>query len=212
MGREFIDIFDEWIHLYDASVAGEDPEYRDVFEGYDEILNAVASKVIGTILEFGTGTGNLTGKLLDAGHQVIGIEPNTAMRRITAERFPSIEVKDGDLIDFETGSITVDSIASSYVFHHLTDEEKGIALKRYAQLLPVHGKIVFADTAFITAEAKHAQIDKERARDFHNVADDLEREHYTTLPVLMKLFNEAGFDVRFDQLNDFAWLMDATKQ
>ena len=25
MGREFIDIFDEWIDSYDASVAGEDP-------------------------------------------------------------------------------------------------------------------------------------------------------------------------------------------
>ena len=32
MGREFVDIFDEWIYSYDASVAGEDPEYRDVFE------------------------------------------------------------------------------------------------------------------------------------------------------------------------------------
>ena len=212
MGREFIDIFDEWIHSYDASVAGEDPEYRDVFEGYDEILNAVTSKVVGTVLEFGTGTGNLTAKLIDAGHQVIGIEPNTAMRRITADRFPSIEIKDGDLVDFETGSMSIDSIASSYVFHHLTDEEKGIALKKYAQLLPTNGKIVFADTAFITEDAKQAQIDKERARNFHNVADDLEREYYTTVPVLMKLFIEAGFEVTFNQLNDYVWLMDATKQ
>jgi len=212
MGREFIDIFNEWIHLYDASVAGEDPEYRDVFEGYDEILNAVTSKVIGTILEFGTGTGNLTAKLIDAGHQVIGIEPNSAMRRLTEDRFPSIEVKDGDLIDFETGGIQIDSIASSYVFHHLTDEEKGIALKKYAQLLPINGKVVFADTIFITEDAKQAQIDKERARSFHKVADDLEREYYTVLPVLLKLFEEAGFDVTFKQLNDFVWLMDATKR
>lgn len=212
MGREFVDIFDGWYHSYDASVAGEDPEYRDVFEGYDEILNAVTSKVVGTILEFGTGTGNLTAKLIDAGHQVIGIEPNTVMRGLTADRFPSIEVKDGDLIDFETGGKTIDSIASSYVFHHLTDEEKGIALKKYAQLLPINGKVVFADTTFITEDAKQAQIDKERARNFNNVADDLEREYYTTLPVLMKLFQEAGFEVTIKQLNDFVWLMDATKQ
>ena len=80
MGREFVDIFDEWIYSYDASVAGEDPEYREVFERYDEILQDVTSKAIGTVLEFGTGTGNLTAKLVDAGHQVIGIEPNTVMR------------------------------------------------------------------------------------------------------------------------------------
>jgi len=212
MGREFIDIFDEWINSYDASVSGEDLEYRDVFERYDEILNAVTSKVVGTVLEFGTGTGNLTAKLIDAGYPLIGVEPNTAMRRITAERFPSIEVIDGDLIDFETGKTTIDSIVSSYVFHHLTDEEKGIALTKYAQLLPTNGKIVFADTVFITQEAKQAQIDKERARNFHNVADDLEREYYTIVPVLKNLFTEAGFKVTFKQLNDFVWLMDATKQ
>ena len=108
--------------------------------------------------------------------------------------------------------MSIDSIASSYVFHHLTDVEKGIALKKYAQLLPTKGKIVFADTVFITEEAKLAQIDKERARNFHNVADDLEREYYTTVPVLMNLFIEAGFEVTFKQLNDFVWLMDATKQ
>ena len=132
------------------------------------------------------------------------------MRRITADRFPLIEIKDGDLVDFETGSMSIDSIASSYVFHHLTDEEKGIALKKYAQLLPMNGKIVFVGTAFITEDAKKAQIDKERARNCNNVANDLEREYYTTLPILMKLFIEAGFEVTFSQLNDFVW--DATKR
>ena len=212
MGREFVDIFDEWIYSYDASVAGEDPEYRDVFERYDEILQDVTSRAIGTVLEFGTGTGNLTAKLVGAGHQVIGIEPNTEMRRATIERFPSMVVKDGDLLDFETDGILIDSIVSSYVFHHLTDEEKGIALKKYAQLLPINGKIIFADTAFITQETKLAQIEKERARNFHKVADDLEREYYTTVLVLKNLFNDAGFEVRFKQLNDFVWLMEATKK
>ena len=121
-------------------------------------------------------------------------------------------VKDGDLLEFETDGILIDSIVSSYVFHHLTDEEKGIALKKYAQLLPINGKIIFADTAFLSVETKLAQIERERARNFHNVADDLEREYYTTLPVLMDLFNYAEFEVRFKQLNNFVWLMEATKK
>ena len=33
MGREFVNIFDEWADSYDASVTGNDPEYKDVFEG-----------------------------------------------------------------------------------------------------------------------------------------------------------------------------------
>ncbi|MBO1914093.1 methyltransferase domain-containing protein, partial [Microvirga sp. 3-52] len=112
MGREFIDIFDEWIDSYDASVAGKDPEYRDVFEGYDEILADVANKSSGTVLEFGTGTGNLTAKLVDKGLTVIGIEPNDAMRQLTSERFPTLKIIDGDLLDFEVDGLLIDTIVS----------------------------------------------------------------------------------------------------
>ena len=211
MSREFVDIFDDWIHSYEASVSGKDPEYRDVFEGYDNILNEVASRAVGTVLEFGTGTGNLTAKLVERGHDVIGFEPNSAMRQITMDRLPSVEIKDGDLLIFETDGVPVDTIVSTYVFHHLTDIAKGEALKKYSELLSTTGKIVFADTVFVTEEAKQAQIIKERSRGFHKVADDLEREYYTTLPVIMKLFIDAGFEVACKQLNDYVWLIDATK-
>lgn len=212
MGREFVDIFDGWAHSYDASVSGEDPEYRDVFEGYETILKEVAHRVSGTVIEFGTGTGNLTAELIEEGISVIGIEPNTKMRELTAKRFPSIKVIDGDLLQFNSESERIDAIVSTYVFHHLTDEEKGVALKKYAELLSKEGKIVFADTVFVTEEAKQDQIEKERNRGFNNVADDLEREYYTTIPILTKLFEEAGFQVSFTKMNDYVWLMDATKR
>ena len=212
MGREFVDIFDEWIDTYDASVYGNDPEYRDVFEGYETILSEVAKRVSGTVIEFGTGTGNLTAKLTEAGYSVIGIEPNTKMRNLTAKRFPTIEIVDGDLLQFHVPSERIDAIVSTYVFHHLTDDEKGNALKEYAKILSANGKVVFADTAFISEEAKQEQIMKERNREYHQVADDLEREYYTTIPILTKLFNDAGFQVSFKKMNDYVWLMDAIKK
>lgn len=212
MGREFVNIFDDWSDSYDASISGKDPEYRDVFEGYETILSEVAKRVSGTIIEFGTGTGNLTAKLVEAGFSVIGIEPNTKMFEVTAERFPSIKLIDGDLLEFSVESERIDAIVSSYVFHHLTDGEKGIALKKYASLLPVNGKVVFADTVFLTEEAKQAQITKEKSRGFLSVVEDLEREYYTTIPELEKLFTEAGFQVGFVKMNDYVWLMDATKK
>jgi len=211
MGREFVEIFDEWVESYDASVTGQDPEYRDVFEKYEEILSAVTEKSFGTVVEFGTGTGNLTAKLIEAGYKVTGIEPNEAMRKVTGERFPEISVIDGDLLEFDAPQ-NIDTFVSTYVFHHLTDAEKVKAIKKYASLLSKGGKVVFADTVFTTEEAKQAQIDKERSRGFNNVADDLEREYYTTIPVLTEAFENAGFEVRFDRMNDFVWLMDATKK
>ena len=159
MGREFVEIFDGWVESYDASVSGQDPEYRDVFEKYEEILSAVTKKSFGTVVEFGTGTGNLTAKLMEAGYKVTGIEPNEAMRKVTGERFPKISVIDGDLLAFDAPE-NIDTFVSTYVFHHLTDVEKVNAIKKYANLLSKGGKVVFADTVFTTEEAKQAQIGK----------------------------------------------------
>lgn len=86
MGREFVTIFDEWVHTYDESVSGKDAEYRDVFFKYEEILQAVADAALSPVIEFGVGTGNLTEKLLANGFEVAGIEPNEAMREVTAEK------------------------------------------------------------------------------------------------------------------------------
>ncbi|MBK3494968.1 class I SAM-dependent methyltransferase [Viridibacillus sp. YIM B01967] len=211
MGREFIHLFDDWAKSYESSVTGQDKEYRDVFEGYENILEKVANASTGTVIEFGTGTGNLTLKLVAAGRDVIGIEPHESMREITGRRCPNIQLVDGDLQNFSIEDKVIDSIVSTYVFHHLTDEEKQEVLKTYAKLLQAGGKIIFADTAFASEEHKLAQVKKERARDFHAVADDLEREYYTTIPKLQTMFQEAGFDVIFNQLNDYVWYMEATK-
>jgi len=211
MGREFIYLFDEWAKSYEASVTGQHKEYRDVFEGYESILDKVANASTGTVIEFGTGTGNLTLKLEAAGRKVIGIEPHETMLDITRKRCPNVQLINGDLQNFEIEIKHIDSIVSTYVFHHLTDEEKLEALITYSKLLQPGGKIIFADTAFATEEHKQAMITKERARGFHDVADDLEREYYTTIPKLEIMFQQASFEVKFEQLNDYVWYMEAIK-
>lgn len=211
MGREFVEIFDEWVHTYDASVGGGDPEYAAVFESYGEILEAVAKKALSPAVEFGTGTGNLTAALLEQGHEVAGIEPNAAMRKAAGEKFPELELLDGDFLDFDLPQ-PPKSFVSSYAFHHLTDHEKEQAIKLYASILPSGGKIVFADTVFESAEAKLGRIVYEEGEGHANLVEDLKREHYTTVPVLEMIFQEHGFDVIFTRLNDYVFLIDATKR
>ena len=86
MGNEFIDLFEEWADSYDHTVAGHDLEYKEVFLRYDRILQHVADRAFGQVLEFGPGTGNLTIKLLNKGLNVIGIEPSAAMRKLALEK------------------------------------------------------------------------------------------------------------------------------
>lgn len=211
MGREFVEIFDEWVHTYDASVGGEDPEYAAVFENYKDILEAVAKKAVSPVAEFGTGTGNLTAALLEKGFEVTGIEPNAAMRKAAADKFPELVLLDGDFLDFDLPQ-QPKSFVSSYAFHHLTDREKEQAIKLYASLLPSGGKVVFADTVFESEEAKQGRIVYEEGEGHKNLVEDLKREHYTTVPVLEGLFQQNGFDVNFKRLNNYVFLMDATKR
>ncbi|WP_199425674.1 class I SAM-dependent methyltransferase [Thermaerobacillus caldiproteolyticus] len=213
MGREFLDLFEAWADSYDQSVEGYDQEYREVFANYEEILNTVATKAGKVVLEFGVGTGNLTKKLLEQGKKVYGIEPSAPMRKKAYEKLGGhVSIEDGDFLQFPLPQEPIDTIVSTYAFHHLTDEEKREAIANYGKLLAKGGKIVFADTAFRDRQAFERAIEEARKRGFHNLADDLQREYYTTLDVLTNLFETNGFTVTFAQHNAFVWVMEAIKQ
>ncbi|KIL44041.1 hypothetical protein KP77_29900 [Jeotgalibacillus alimentarius] len=211
MGREFVEIFDEWADSYDASVSGQDEEYAAVFEHYDAILEKVASIASGHTVEFGPGTGNLTEKLLAKGLTVTAYEPNNAMRIRTQDRFPALNITDGDFLEFELNE-KPDTFVSTYAFHHLTDQEKAQAANIYAAALPAGGQIVFADTIFETKEAKHAQWKKAEQQGYLNLLEDLKREYYTTIPVMNELLEDAGFAVSFKRMNEYVWLIHAVKK
>jgi putative AdoMet-dependent methyltransferase len=212
MGREFLDLFEDWADSYDDTVAGKDAEYKDVFDKYEEILEEVVSRSSGTVVEFGPGTGNLTVKLSEAGLHVIPFEPSPEMRLIGQQKLgDKVPFLDGDFLEFKLSGV-VDTIVSTYAFHHLTDEEKGKAFGIYGNLLAQGGKIVFADTMFETEQHYHAAIDQASDKGFLNLAEDLKREYYTTLEVLKGLLTAEGFSVNFRQMNNFVWIMEATKQ
>lgn len=212
MGREFDELFDEWAVFYDETVIGNDIEYREVFLHYEDILNHVANKTFGTVLEFGVGTGNLTKLLVKKGLHVIGIEPSKEMRAIAKQKMPDLELFDGDFLSFPTFSVPISTIVSTYAFHHLTDYEKEEAIKNFAKLLKCNGKIIFADTIFESLDAKANAIEEAKANGYPRLQLDLQSEYYTTIPALRKIFECHNFHVTFTQMNTFVWIIEAAKQ
>lgn len=213
MGREFLDIFTDWSSDYDDFVEGNDPEYKAVFEGYSNILKEIVQRSGMNVLEFGIGTGNLTQQLLSSGKWVFPIEPSKEMRELAKNKLPSeVMIYDGDLQNYPKPTRQVDTIVSSYVFHHLTDTEKGMALKKYADQLETGGKVVFADTMFESQEALEQKIVQAKEHQFYTLANDLEREYYTLIPTLLNLFNLAGFNVSIEQMNEYVWIVEGEKQ
>ncbi|MCH5586081.1 methyltransferase domain-containing protein [Shimazuella sp. AN120528] len=213
MGREFLDIFEGWAEQYDSSVSGQDEEYKEVFEQYEAILQDTAKLAFGNVLEFGTGTGNLTMKLLNNNLNIYGIEPSKPMRDLAIEKLGNrIPIKDGDFLQFPKPDVQIDSIVSTYAFHHLTDIEKEEAVEKYSKFLQSGSKILFADTMFENEKSYIDTIKHAKQRGFHNLAEDLQREYYTTIPVLRNMFEKHGFDVTFTRYNHFVWLLNATKK
>jgi putative AdoMet-dependent methyltransferase len=211
MGREFLELFEQWADYYDDTVFGHDEEYKEVFHHYQLILDEVAKRSKGHVVEFGVGTGNLTSKLLSQGYEVTGIEPSPAMRKIALEKLAEqVQVLDGDFLHFPV-SKTIDTFVSTYAFHHLTDEEKDQAIEKYGNLLSTGGKIVFADTMYESEEAYKRAIEDASSKGYLNLATDLKTEYYTTIPILKGILEKHGFQVRFDQCNDFVWILEAEK-
>ncbi|MCM3002580.1 class I SAM-dependent methyltransferase [Priestia koreensis] len=213
MGREFLDIFEDWADKYDTSVTGHDEEYKEVFARYEDILQKVADLSVGNVLEFGVGTGNLTTKLLGNRLEVFGVEPSKPMRDLAVEKLgDSVSISDGDFLNFDLPNASVHTIVSTYAFHHLTDAEKDEAVRNYGNFLPVGGKIVFADTMFEDKKAYTDTIQQSKEKGYHNLAEDLQREYYTTIGVLRSILEKYDFDVEFTRFNHFVWVMNATKR
>jgi putative AdoMet-dependent methyltransferase len=211
MGREFLEVFEQWADSYDETVVGHDLEYKEVFSRYEQILEGVAARSFGHVLEFGVGTGNLTMKLVDKGLKVTGIEPSPPMRQIAEEKLGDhAPIFDGDFFHFPEDQ-AIDTFVSTYAFHHLNDDEKALAVAHYGKLLSKGGKIVFADTMYQSVEDYKLAIEDAKEKGFYNLAKDLETEYYTTIPVLKRMLEENGFSVSFTRFNDFVWLMEGVK-
>ncbi|WP_407974437.1 class I SAM-dependent methyltransferase [Bacillus altitudinis] len=212
MGREFLSLFDHWAESYDDTVSGHDEQYKEVFRWYPAILKEITRRAGQHVIEFGSGTGNLTAALLQADKKVFGVEPSEAMKKAALQKGIPNVFHDGDFLSFPSPPFEPDTIVSSYAFHHLTDDEKKQAIHTYGNILPSGGKIVFADTMFQNQAAHQAETNKAKAAGFDQLAEDLETEYYPSIGVLKQIFEEEGFSTSFHQMNDFVWIVEAKKR
>lgn len=207
MNLPFMDIFKDWAKDYDTTVEGHDEQYHEVFIGYEQMLDEVALHVEGTVLEFGVGTGNLSSRILK-GHPLIAIEPSPEMRQIAIEKL-GIDVLEGNFLRYPDLS-NVDTVVSSYAFHHLTDSEKATAIGQYVEGWE-HPKFVLLDTMFESPAARQDIIDWATAKGYSDLVEDLNREYYPYTSTIRSMLEANGYHVTMTQKNKFVWLVIATK-
>ncbi len=209
----FNDLFNNWADNYDETVSLSDGEYKEVFINYNEILNETIYNIQknkgAKVIDIGSGTGNLTKIAFDFGYDVIGIEPNNKMLNIAKTKFPFISFVNGSFLSLPFSENSIDAIITSYAFHHLTDEEKLLAIKLFKDKLKNDGSVIIADTMYYQDSTKTDLIKDAYEKDYFSLANDLETEFYTTHKVFTDLFKSEGFNVSYKQMNKFVWILIA---
>ena len=158
--------FDLWASGYDQTVRVSEESNLYPFAGYKEILNTIFNEVMqnekSMVLDIGFGTGILTNKLYENGHQVEGIDFSSEMIAIAQSKMPRANLVEWDISNgLPDGILTkkYDAIVSTYTLHHLTDVAKITFIQQLLPLLNAGGKIFIGDIAFQTRK------DLERCRE-----------------------------------------------
>lgn len=211
---DFMELFDQWAPTYDETVFRTEP--ADGFERYQEVLARVADLAGAgpgiSVLDVGTGTGNLARLLAEKGAHVLAVEPSAAMRAEAERKLPGIPVLEGQFLALPAADSTFDAAVSTYAFHHLPDPDK---LRGAAELLRVvkpGGRIVLGDVAWADEGARLAMLRRFAAEGKHDLVKEIEEEYYPTIGLLVSAFAALGCTVYVEQLTDWVWVLAARKR
>ncbi|WP_200411808.1 class I SAM-dependent methyltransferase [Virgibacillus salexigens] len=151
--------FNLWADNYDKTVQVSEKNNQYPFAGYKKILNTIFNEVMqnrnSNVLDVGFGTGILTSKLYENGHQIDGIDFASEMISIAKTKMPNANLIEWDISNGLPPEITenrYDSIISTYTLHHLDDKEKISFITNLLSLLKENGKIFIGDVSFETRE------------------------------------------------------------
>ncbi len=160
--------FNLWADNYDQTVQVSEENNVYPFAGYKEILNTIFNEVMkkkhSKILDIGFGTGVLTSKLYENGHQVDGLDFSSQMIALAQAKMPNANLLEWDIsngLPPEISDNKYDAIISTYTLHHLTDEAKLSFISTLVSRLEEDGKLFIGDIAFETRE------DLEKCRQDH---------------------------------------------
>ena len=215
MRSRFADKFnhDDEAQGYDLDVADEDNPIR---EGYSALLDWVAKEASpgeeSSVLELGTGTGNLT-VLLGRPGRLVCVDVSEEMLRIAHTKLSGldgVEYMVSDLLEiFDRLRDPFDLLVSTYAIHHLTAEEKSLLFHRIAEGLAPGGRAVFGDLMFADSEHRREYLAGLRRSQANEHADEIEDEFFWDLERSVAELIRLGFEVETERISELSWGVSA---
>ena len=189
--------FDPWAKTYDQDVVNQN---QFPFDGYERVLETVLKSAAPTsgmsVLDIGTGTGNLAVRFADRGCELWCTDFSEAMLAKAREKLPQAHFA---LHDFRTPlpkelNRRFDRIVSAYVFHHVElDEKISLCKKLVTQNLTTNGKLIVADLSFPNLEAMNSFA--------RSVGELWDQEPYWLVDEAIPAFEEAKLQVEYIQVS-----------
>ncbi|UHA71857.1 MerR family transcriptional regulator [Paenibacillus sp. 481] len=206
--------FNTQAQQYDEAVFW-DTDALQVHANYDDILDRVCAEASPKQrergLDLGIGTGNLSGRFVEAGASMTGVDQSEAMLERCQQKWPHIRLLQGNFLKLPLLDETFDFIVSTYALHHLTDDQKLIAFEEMNRLLLAGGRIVIADLMFENEEHRRTFIDHLQQNGNEAGIAAVHDEFFADRSRLVQWLHQNGYDVYVEQLNHLVHLIHAVK-
>lgn len=204
--------FNQIADVYDELVTRRKNGYNK-HAHYDSVLDAVveaaAPKAGERGLDAGTGTGNLAGRFLRAGVNMSGFDQSLEMLRQCRRKFPEVETKLGTFFAFPFLENRFDFVASSYALHHLTDDQKLLALMECRRVLVPGGRLIIADLMFEDQRHREARLQELKEAGEEAAVKQIMQEYFADRSRLVQELGELGFRTEARQITPYVHLIEA---
>lgn len=199
--------FDQWAADYDQDVV-DDTSFP--FDGYSQVLALIVERAeVGsgaTVLDLGTGTGNLAELFARRGCRIWGLDFSAEMLVRAAAKLPEATLGQADL-RAEWPKVfrrRYDAIVSAYTFHHFTLAEKAaLSLRLSREFLTPGGRLVIGDVSFRNT----VERDKLKAK----LGDEWEDEYYWLADETAAAFAQQGIKTKYTQVSSCAGVYELEK-
>lgn len=207
--------FNEQAHDYDTSLKMNGYRFN-VHEFYNEALAKAVQYVSPQPgeqgVDIGTGTGNLASLCLEKGASMIGVDQSEEMLNQCAKKFPSIDTRHGHFLALPVMDNQANFIVSSYALHHVTDDEKVMALQEMDRVLQSGGRIAITDLMFLNKEHKQATMKKYEEAGNDEAIYAINDEYYADQSILLNWFEENNYHYETHMFSDILHVVYAKKR
>ena len=199
--------YDKWIHCEKCN-----PKPA-LYKGYNKVHDEVYERIEGmyredkkdiSILDIGTGTASLAGRLHKKGYNIIGVDQSREMLAVAKEKFPNLKLRLGQFLKLPFENKSFDCIIATYSFHHLDEREKTLALDEMTRVLKDEGKIILGDIMFENNIIKQEIVEK-----FNDCEREaVQEEFFILIDEFKRCLNNIGKDAKITKLDSISYTVE----